>query len=169
MRHSCRFMSQVTWASSTTWFWTPESSDSSPLAFGRTRIWIRECDLCFFYTLLIHMLSAWTKFFLHIAALRAFFCFRYGFLAVFASTDGGITRVFPNVWVKFISAIKTMVLLVNTFWWNKSNFPCYVTERQSYGMRIPNPSIQTTTDAAWTTKVTSSDPRSDLVRIRACW
>lgn len=27
--------------------------------------------------------------------------FRYGFLAVFASTDGGITRVFPNVWVNF--------------------------------------------------------------------
>lgn len=23
--------------------------------------------------------------------------FRYGFLAVFASTDGGITRVFPNM------------------------------------------------------------------------
>lgn len=52
--HSCAnetlipcFMSQVTWASSTTWFWTPESSGSSPLAFGRTRIWIRECDLCF--------------------------------------------------------------------------------------------------------------------------
>lgn len=69
-----------------------------------------------FYTLHYHMLSAWTKFFLHIFPLRDLSCFRYGFLAVFASTDGGITRVFPNVWVKFISAIKTMVLLVNTFW-----------------------------------------------------
>lgn len=25
--------------------------------------------------------------------------FRYGFLAVFAATDGGITRVFPNKYV----------------------------------------------------------------------
>lgn len=34
---------------------------------------------------------------MHNAAVIAFSCFRYGFLAVFASTDGGITRVFPNV------------------------------------------------------------------------
>ena len=27
-------------------------------------------------------------------------CFRYGFLALFAATDGGITRVFPNRWEK---------------------------------------------------------------------
>lgn len=29
-------------------------------------------------------------------------CYRYGFLAVFASTDGGITRVFPNMWVRLM-------------------------------------------------------------------
>lgn len=31
--------------------------------------------------------------------------YRYGFLAVFASTDGGITRVFPNMWVKLIYSL----------------------------------------------------------------
>lgn len=49
------------------------------------------------------------------AAVIAFSCFRYGFLAVFASTDGGITRVFPNVWVKFVTkTLKYTRILVKT-------------------------------------------------------
>lgn len=39
-------------------------------------------------------------------------CCRYGFLAVFASSDGGITRVFPNVWVRLVYLLKHCNILV---------------------------------------------------------
>lgn len=155
-------MSKVTWASSTTWFWTLGSSDSSLLVLGRTRIWIRECELCF--CCIFTLMRAWWMFFKQPADLKAFPCFRYGFLAVFASTDGGITRVFPNVWVKFISAINMYIVIYQDSCRARHKYSIlYVTELQSYGRRIPNPSIQTTTDAAWTTKVISLGPHSDLV------
>lgn len=98
-------------------------------------------------------------------------CSRYGFLAVFASTDGGITRVFPNMWVRSMdkaekeAVIDLLGLCLHTqMWlaeWSVLCLCCAALQRP--GRRILNPSTPITTDAAWTTKATSSELLSDPV------
>lgn len=173
----------MTKASSTTWFWILGLSGSWPLVFGRTRIWIRESSCCF--TQHCHTLSTRVKTWilirwvtneqqtaLMVSALKQteldwlkMSCCRYGFLSVFASTDGGITRVFPNVWVRLMYLLKPWkVLVTSQIFCPQTHLMSYVcTELLSYGMRILNPSIRTTTDGASTTKATCSDLHTDPV------
>lgn len=86
----------MTICSFTTSFWTRASSDSWSRKCGRIKIWTRECDQPVLREVHFKIFGYW---------FEAPFClyfhltFRYGFLAVFAATDGGITRVFPNKWV----------------------------------------------------------------------
>lgn len=134
-----------------TWSWILWSSGSSPHAFGRTKTSTRKIRPVRVCWLTLNVFSC---------SIQSDFC-RYGFLALFASTNGGVTRVYPNMWVTTL-----LVLSWHYNYWRlryNTRVCVCVSGLLNHGTRTPSLWTQTFSVAVWTTKATSSERQHEPV------